>query len=388
MSEKILFVDDDPNILSAFQRQLRKQFKIKIASSGDEGLTLMRTEGPFAVVVADMRMPKMDGVEFLKRVQKESPNTVRLMLTGNADQQTAIDAVNEGEVFRFLTKPCPTELLAKTIDAALTQYCLLNAERELLEGTLNGSIKLLIEILSIVAPSVFERAVALRETAIELARALQIMDTWDMEMATMLSDIAYVTLPPETLEKSRSGNALSHAEKQMIAHLPETAHKLLKHIPRLENVARIVLYQAKNLDGSGIPQDSVAGDDIPIESRILKVLHDLKKLEENGMDAAEALSKMGKYSDRYDTRVLQIGEWFFSAGDEKPQEQIQLDASVSELRPGQILMTNILTVEGRVLMTAGHKLTSPVIEKLYNYHELHKIKEPIKVIVPVKQSDV
>lgn len=384
MSEKILFVDDDPNILSAFRRQLHKQFDINTANSGREGLTLMRTEGPFAVVIADMRMPEMDGIQFLKTAQEESPDCIRLMLTGNADQQTAIDAVNEGEVFRFLTKPCSTTLLVKTLEAALTQYRLLHAEKELLEGTLNGSIKLLVEVLSIVAPLVFERAVALREIAVELARALRITDTWAMEMATMLSDIAYVTLPPETLVKSQSGEAVSLAEEQIIMHLPETAHKLLNHIPRLEAVARIILYQGKNFDGSGMPQDSVSGDDIPFESRILKVLHDLKKLEEDGLEATEALEKMKQYTDRYDPSVLQTTMWFFSSGEEEPQEQIHLDASVSELRPGMILTSNIATVDDIILMTAGHTLTSTVIEKLYNYHELHKIKEPIKVITLVK----
>ena len=343
----------------------------------------MKTMGPFAVVIADMRMPKMNGIEFLKVVQEESPHTIRLMLTGNADQQTAIDAVNEGEVFRFMNKPCSTGFLVKTLEAALTQHRLLHAEKELLQGTLNGSIKLLIEVLSIIAPSVFERAVALREIAVELARALRITDTWAMEMATMLSDIAYVTLPPETLAKSRSGETISSAEEQIIMHLPETAHKLLSHIPRLETVARIILYQGKNFDGSGIPQDSVAGDDIPLESRILKVLHDLKKLEESGLKTTEALEKMKQHPDRYDPSVLQTAIWFFSSGQEEPQEQTHLDASVSELRPGMILTSNIATVDDIILMTAGHTLTSTLIEKLYNYHELHKIREPIKVVTVV-----
>ncbi len=387
MNDKILFVDDDPNILSAFQRQLRKQFQLVTASSGKEGLELIQKEGAFSVVVADMRMPEMDGIEFLKAVQKESPNSIRLMLTGNADQQTAIDAVNEGEVFRFLTKPCPTDLLVKTLNAALKQYHLLHAEQELLEGTLNGSIKLLTEVLSIVAPSVFERAVALRETVVELARVLHIMDTWDIEMATMLSDIAYVTLPAETLAKFQSGKILSAAEKQFVAHLPETAYKLLKHIPRLENVARIVLYQGKSFDGVGVPKDTVAGDDIPLESRILKVLYDFKELEESGVEVAEALEKMKQHANRYDPRVLQTAAWLFSAGDEETQVPVQLEASVSELRPGQVLVANILTVDGGLLLSVGHKLTSTVIEKLYNYHDLNRIVEPIKVIVPVKKTD-
>ncbi len=134
MSEKILFVDDEPNVLNAYKRQFRKQFLIITASSGREGLEVIEKEGPFSVVVADMQMPKMDGITFLKKVQQKAPNSVRLMLTGNADQQTAIEAVNEGNVFRFLTKPCPSELLGKTLESALEQNKLIHAREALAEN--------------------------------------------------------------------------------------------------------------------------------------------------------------------------------------------------------------------------------------------------------------
>ena len=93
MSEKILCVDDDPRILQAFQRQLRKQFHIETAPGGAEGLEAIASSGPFAVIVSDMRMPGMDGIQFLSAVKERAPESVRIMLTGNADQQTAVDAV-------------------------------------------------------------------------------------------------------------------------------------------------------------------------------------------------------------------------------------------------------------------------------------------------------
>jgi len=382
VTEKILFVDDDPNILEAIKRQLRRQFKIETASSGREGLELLRHKGPFAVVVADMRMPEMDGIRFLQSVQEDAPQSTRLMLTGNADQQTAIDALNEGNVFRFMTKPCPIDLLVKTLNAALEQYRLIHAERELLDGTVNGSIKLLTEILSTVAPSVFDRAVALRETTVEVARALQVLNAWDMEMATMLSHIAYVTLPPETLAKVRSGTTLSPAEEKIVAYLPETGHRLLESIPRLEKVARIVLYQDKNFDGSGFPKDEVAGEEIPLESRILKVLHDFKDLEERGMEAGKAMDRMKQSQHRYDPRVFQTVAWFLSAGEEESNMLPPTDVMVADLRPDQVLVSNVETESGQLLITAGHKLTSTVVAKLLHYHELHRIIEPIQVSSP------
>jgi DNA-binding NtrC family response regulator len=132
MSEKILFVDDNTIILSAFQLQLRKRYAVSVASSGQLGLDMMKQEGPFAVVISDMRMPQMDGFTFLKKAQEISPDSVLMMLTGNADQKTAIDAVNNDNVFRFITKPCQSELLISSIDAALKQSRLIHAEKKLL----------------------------------------------------------------------------------------------------------------------------------------------------------------------------------------------------------------------------------------------------------------
>ncbi|MEI2723401.1 MAG: response regulator [Verrucomicrobiota bacterium] len=163
MSAKVLFIDDDASILAAYQRNLRKQFSIDVALGGVPGLAAIATHGPYAVVVADMQMPGMNGVEFLTRAEAVAPETVRIMLTGNADQKTASDAVNQGHVFRFLNKPCPPEVITLTLTAAVRQYRLITAERELLENTLNGSIKLLTDILSMVDPQSFGRAKLLRD---------------------------------------------------------------------------------------------------------------------------------------------------------------------------------------------------------------------------------
>ena len=388
MSEKILFVDDEPNVLNAIKRQLRKKFQLATATSGREGLEIIQKEGPFSVVVSDMKMPEMNGIAFLKKVQEIAPDTVRLMLTGNADQQTAIDAVNEGNVFRFMSKPCQLGPLLNTLEAAQNQYKLINAEREVLEGTLNGSIKLLLEVLSIAAPTISGRAIALRETAIEVARALQITNTWEMEMATMLSHIAHITLPPETLTKTISGEPLSKVEQRIINHLPETGYKLLAHIPRLKNVAKIVLFQNKNFDGSGIPSHEVAGEEIPIESRILKVLFDLKEQEEDKeLPTDQALELMlQKNNNRYDPRVLETVACFLSnkESENKATMSAATEAMIMSLQPGQVLLSNVETEDGKLLFTAGHVLSGAIVEKLINYHQVHKIKEPIQVSIPMK----
>ncbi|HKF01219.1 MAG TPA: response regulator [Candidatus Sulfotelmatobacter sp.] len=158
MPELILLVDDDRQILDGYRRSLRGEFLMDTVLSGQEALNLIESKGPYAVVISDMRMPGMDGIEFLRRVKSTAPDTVRIMLTGNADTETAIEAINEGSIFRFLIKPCSKEIIARTITAALVQHRLITAEKQLLEQTLSGCLQVLSEVLSLVNPAAFSRA--------------------------------------------------------------------------------------------------------------------------------------------------------------------------------------------------------------------------------------
>jgi DNA-binding NtrC family response regulator len=141
MSDRILFVDDEPAVLDGYCRLLHKEFSMLTAVGGAAGLELIEgaKTDPFAIVVSDMRMPGMDGVQFLSRVRALSPDTVRIALTGQADMQTAADCVNEGSIFRFLTKPCQKDVLGRALTSGLVQYRLVLAEKELLEKTLSKS---------------------------------------------------------------------------------------------------------------------------------------------------------------------------------------------------------------------------------------------------------
>ena len=275
MIEKILCVDDDANVLAGFQRNLRRRFAIETAQSGAECLKLVEKEGAYAVVVADMNMPGINGVELLARLREIVPDTVRIMLTGQADQETAVEAVNHGQIFRFLHKPCAPEQLGAAVEAGIKQYRLITAERELLEKTLGGSIQVMTEILSLVEPQFFGRAQMLRDYAEALAPVLKVDKVWEIKAAAMLCQIGYVTVPAAIIQKDRGSMPMSDTEKQMLARVPEISAKLLAKIPRLESVAEIVRYQNKYFDGSGMPQDSVSGEKIPIAARMLRVLSDI-----------------------------------------------------------------------------------------------------------------
>ncbi len=139
MTGNILIADDEANARMAMDRQLREDFGITAAAGGGEALELLETNGPFALIVSDMRMPGMNGVQLLGEFVKHAPDTVRIMLTGCTDQQTAIDAVNEGSIFRLLTKPCPPETLVAAIRAGLGQY-LRQREHNNLSNTLPDAL--------------------------------------------------------------------------------------------------------------------------------------------------------------------------------------------------------------------------------------------------------
>jgi DNA-binding NtrC family response regulator len=204
MADRILIVDDDPNLLASCERNLRRRFNVETAEGGQLGLEKIAARGPYAVVISDMQMPGMNGVQFLSTVKERAPETVRVMLTGNADVETAMRVVNEGNIFRFLTKPSAPEVLTKAIDDALAQYRLVVAEKELLNKTLNGSIKLLTEILSIMDTPSFGRTQVLRDMVAEATEKLSLVNAWEIHLAVMLAPIGYVTVPLETMLKTPS----------------------------------------------------------------------------------------------------------------------------------------------------------------------------------------
>lgn len=159
---KVLIVDDHESLLSGLRRQFRERYQVTTATSGPDAIEKLSSDEPFAVVISDMRMPEMDGVEFLEILERKSPDTVRMMLTGNADQETAVRAINSGHIFRFFNKPCDAETLSEGIDAGIQQYKVHQAEKVLIEKTLSGSVKLLADVLSLSNPHAAHRREKMR----------------------------------------------------------------------------------------------------------------------------------------------------------------------------------------------------------------------------------
>jgi hypothetical protein len=204
---------------------------------------------------------------------------------------------------------------------------------------------------------------------------------WEFEVAAMLSQIGFVTIPPGVIQKARAGQGLSGQEKDMLNQVPTIGAELLSNIPRLETVAKIVLYQNKNYDGSGFPVDSVAGEDIPSGSRILKVLLDLLQLETKETPKAAALGLMQNRTGLYDPRVLDAA---FACFDVYLPQATSAKSSgrpvgFKDLQPGHILISDVETSDGMMIVTAGNKISPLLLQKLRNFAAVSGIKEPIYV---------
>ncbi|MCD6379000.1 response regulator [bacterium] len=377
MIDKILCVDDEPNILLAYRRQLKKKIKnVDTALGGEEGLNALDSKGPYAVVISDLRMPGMSGIQFLARVRKKSPDTVRIMITGFGDLESAMSAVNDGNVFRFLTKPVDTDLFVRALKDSLEQYRLITAERELLEKTLNGSVKVMTEVLSLVNPIAFSRTTRLKRYAAHIAKRLGVTEKWKVEMAAMLSHIGCITLHPDILEKVYAGQDLKEEERKAFSSHPKIGSKLLENIPRLEDIAEIIGNQLNppQVGGESISPDI---DFVSLGSQILNVVIDFDKFLVHGNSKETALRRLKKNQEHYNTGIVEMLEDIEVDSVEMNRRSLE----VENMNMGMILDEDVKTIRGLLLVAKGQEITFSVLERLKGFSLRKEVKEPIMVLV-------
>jgi response regulator RpfG family c-di-GMP phosphodiesterase len=383
MNTKILLVDDDLNILHAYSRTLRSSFQVTTIDNGTDGLQILQEEGPFAVVVTDYRMPKMDGIQFLAHAKELAPDTIRIMLSGQADFEVSIQAVNEGNIFRFLNKPCPTDQLIKVLSKAIEQYRLVMAEQELLEKTLKGSVKLLLDISNALNPRIFSQSSRLRTMAKAIAVRLKFENSWELELAAMLSQIGCTTIPPEILKRKSKDVQLTDEENQIFLTHAQTGRDLLSNIPRLEGIAEGIYYQFRQFDGQGFPFNNIGGKHIPIIGRILKVVLDFDTLTAKGMTARQAVEKMLNHPESYDpdifaaleAEVLSIGNGF-----------VVNAVPIANLVNGMFLADDIRDKHGVILLSKGQEITEILKLRLLVFSRLGRVSEPIRILKPIRTN--
>lgn len=383
MNNNVLFVDDEPNVLSAIKRHLRKKFCIRTAQSGAEALKLMKHDGPFAVIISDMRMPEMNGIQLLAKVKDIAPETVRMMLTGNADQETAIAAVNQGSIFRFLNKPCAPEMLEGSVSAGIEQYRLITAEKELLNKTLNGSIKVLTEILSIVNPTAFSRAYRIKNYVREIALKLQLPNLWKFQISALLSQIGCITLPGDTINKVYDGVTLDDFEQEMFDGHPEAAAQLLTKIPRFETIARIIAEQHQPYREFEVLPDDPKEKTVIVGAQILHVAIDYDKLVFLGHSHDEACAELQKRKAEYNPQILVA----LKELDVGKMEKVVKRVDVLSLQTGMIVNQDVLANNGILIAAKGQEVSFAVIERMRNFSNSIGVSEPFEVIVMQEQKE-
>jgi len=373
---RVLCVDDEPQVLQGLALHLRQRFEVVSATSGAQGLELVASAGPFAVVLSDMRMPGMDGAAFLAKVRETAPDTVRMLLTGHAEVNAAIAAVNQGQIFRFLVKPCPPDQLRMAFEAAAEQHRLITAERVLLEQTLHGSIKTLVDILSITNPVAFGRAGRVRQLVRELAEALGLPDRWQLEVAAMLSQLGSVTLPDETARKYFAGEALTRDERAMVERLPDVTERLLANIPRLEPVREILAIQAGRRVSGG------ASEARAMAANALKIALDFDEIESRGVPLEEALDTLRGRTGAY---VPQVLEALLTCKGVGAVRQELREVPLRGLAVGMVLAEDLKTRTGLLLVARGFEITPSFIERARNFADGY-VREPVRVFVQVARK--
>ena len=375
----VLCVDDEPYILEGMQLNLRRHYRVTIANGGREALKLIdRATEPFAIIISDMRMPEMDGATFLAMSKKTSPNSTRILLTGHADLQAAIKAVNEGGIFAYLSKPCPANELLATFEQAYEQYQLISAERETIEETLWASVNMLTEVLGLVNDQAFGRTESVREVVLHLAQKLGLPNVYEFEIAAMLSQIGCVTLPTELLKRIDTRQELSANERKLFLEHPKLAQKLIERIPRLEDIAVMVGNQLRAY-GAKPPTAAIHQENRRLTgANLLRISIDLCRLTASGMNREKALEAMSVRPGNYDPRMLQV---LSEIRIQRPEFVAQA-VLTHELDETMVADQDIMTKTGLLVIRKGRDINPVVLERLKQFHRGVGIAEPIRVLIP------
>jgi ActR/RegA family two-component response regulator len=380
MGDKILFVDDEPAFLKGYKLMLRQDFEVETAVGGEQGLAAIRDHGPYAVVVSDMRMPGMNGVQFLTQVRQAAPDTIRMILTGYTDINAAMDAVNEGNIFRFLAKPCEREVLAKAITSGLVQYRLITSEKELLENTLMGSIKVLTDVLSAVSPEAFGRSIRITRCVRHLVARFHPPSSWSFEAAAMLSQLGCITLDPELIQAAYVGTHLSPENQARYEAHPNAAKDLLVNIRRLEPIAWMISQQLTRGTRQKAPQvPELPAEVLAFGAKMLRVAVAFDNLRMKGASNDEAVEQLRYRSSEFDRELVD------ALADMKSEEaKMELrKVPISTLTTGMILQQDVRNRAGLLVVAKGQEVTRPLLARLENFSLAQLIDSEIMALVPV-----
>lgn len=348
----VLCVDDEPRVLRALSLTLGLDFDVEIAESGQDALDLLDKRDGCGVVVSDMRMPGMSGAELLAEVRRRHPGTMRVLLTGHAEVEAAIAAINNGRIFRFLTKPCPDDELQETVREAMELHRLREAERDLLERTVTGVVQALVEVMTLALPHGLSRATGTRDALRRLRSDLGLEASWELETAAMLARIGWLAVPDETLQQHLLGEPLDGVGAQQVERAVLTTTAVIGHIPRFERVVTLLQEVARV---GRTPAADAAGDVAQLQAVLV-----LEELLLSGSTRTDALDRLRALSfDRHLIDLLGLQQ--------ADRKAALLQCAIREVLPGYVVAKDVLTGSGVPLVRSGAVLTPILIERLRNF---------------------
>jgi response regulator RpfG family c-di-GMP phosphodiesterase len=374
----VLCVDDEVRVVDSLALALRKDYEVHTASGGEAGLQKLKELRGVAVVVSDMRMPGMDGATFLKQVMRAHPDVSRILLTGEPGRDAAVLAVNEGQILRFLTKPCPPDQLKTAIDAAVIQHRLVNAERSILQETVIGCIQALTDVLAMANPVAFGRASRVKRLAMNFATELGCTGYWQLEAAAMLSQLGYLSLPVELVEKLYYGERLTPEEGVLAQAAPEVSNKLLEHIPRLEPVLQILSALQASDEALRVLGDGTIG----LGARILALVLEYDTLVTQGHSADVAMQSIRGKIPRYGEAL--VAKFATLTGAASGTAEIR-EMQLRHVQSGMTMMHDLHTHMGTLLIPRGFEITGTFLERLHNFGA-SILDEQVKVLVPAARA--
>ncbi|MGL4511461.1 MAG: response regulator [Lacipirellulaceae bacterium] len=360
MNRRVLFVDDDPMLLASMERCLGQKFELDTASGGPQALDKLRADGPIAVVVTDMRMPGMDGVQFVQAARQFTRETVYMMLTGNQDLETALRATNEGSVFRFLCKPCDPTALAAAIEQALRQYELEASERELLGKTFVGAIGILADVIETLEPKLVARSAASEQLLEQLRERLSVAPRWEYKVAAKLAFLGAAMLPEAEREAADSLSVTSPEASAMALRSATSSARLLQRVPRLEVVSRIVFESAHSEANPITWTPESEGEVAVVGGALLRVAQLVEGLARSGLDAEEGCAELRKLLPTANQALFPAVLAVYPA----PTADRGVPVNPRDLREGMILHSDLVRSDGATLLRAGRRLTENHVEKL------------------------
>jgi FixJ family two-component response regulator len=380
MPAKILLVDDEPAVLAGYERTLYRDFEVSTAVGGELGLKAIQSSGPFAVVISDMRMPGMSGAQFLAKTRQSYPETVRMLLTGYTDLGAAMEAVNEGNIFRFLTKPCAKEVLVPAINSGVQQYELIRSEKELLEKTLLGSIKVLADVLGASSPEAFGRSMRIAQFVRHIANKFPFASRWRLEAAATLSQLGCVTLDIDLVRRSVAGEKLSPEDQARFETHPKAAMRLLAVIPRLEPTAWMIGQQLLLEIPTQVPDlPASAMKETVFGARVLKLAVAFDQLRLKLSSDADAIARLHTRRPEFERELVDALNGIRAVGGGMEPRRV----STLKLATGMVLDQDIRNKEGMLLVAKGQEITSAVLIKLENFAKAGLIEKEVQALVPM-----